>query len=99
MSQSTNPFFLANRDAISRYADFSGTSTRSQYWLFFLGANLATFLAALIGGALVGNVLSIYFILPNLSAGVRRLHDAGKSGWYLLFPIYNIILLASPTKG
>jgi hypothetical protein len=31
MSQTTNPFFLANRDAINRYTDFTATTTRQQY--------------------------------------------------------------------
>lgn len=96
MSQTTNPFFLANRDAMNRYADFSGTTTRAQYWLFFLGANGATLIATAISGPVVGNVLSIFFLIPGISAGVRRLHDVGKSGWFLLIPIFNIYLLASP---
>ena len=98
MSQTTNPFFLANRDAMNRYADCSGKTTRQQFWLFFLGANGATFIAAAIAGSVVGNVLSIFFLIPSITAGVRRLHDVGKSGWFYLVPIYNIILLASPSK-
>ncbi len=99
MAETTNPFFLANRDAMSRYADFTGTTTRQQYWLFFLGANGATFFAAAIAGSVVGNVLSIFFLIPTITAGVRRMHDVGKTGWFLLIPIYNIILLASPGKA
>jgi uncharacterized membrane protein YhaH (DUF805 family) len=99
MSQTSNQFFLANRDAIYRYADFSGTTTRAQFWWFFLGANGATFIAAAIAGSVVGNVLSIFFLIPSITAGVRRLHDVGKSGWFYLVPIYNIILLASPSKA
>ena len=99
MAETTNPFFLANRDAMNRYADFSGTTTRQQFWLFFLGANGSTFLAAAIAGSVVGNVLSIFFLIPTITAGVRRMHDVGKTGWFLLIPIYNIILLASPSKA
>jgi uncharacterized membrane protein YhaH (DUF805 family) len=47
----------------------------------------------------VGNVLSIFFLIPSITAGVRRLHDVGKSGWFYLVPIYNIVLLASPSKA
>ena len=99
MAETTNPFFLANRDAMNRYADFSGRTTRQQYWLFFLGANGATFFAAAIAGSVIGNVLSIFFLIPTITAGVRRMHDVGKSGWFILIPIYNIILLASPSKA
>jgi hypothetical protein len=38
MSQTTNPFFLANRDAINRYADFTSATTRRQYLLLSLVA-------------------------------------------------------------
>lgn len=99
MSETTNPFFLANRDAINRYADFSGTTTRAQYWLFFLGANGSIFLAAAIAGSVIGNVLSVFFLIPTITAGVRRLHDVGKSGWFILVPVYNIILLSSPSRA
>ena len=31
-------------------------------------------------------------LIPSLAVGVRRMHDVGKSGWYLLIPIYSFIL-------
>jgi|GEM_PF-6714767 len=34
-------------------------------------------------------------IVPSLAVGVRRMHDVGKSGWYLLIPLYNFILAVS----
>ena len=98
MSESPNPFFSANRDAMNRYADFTGTTTRQQYWLFFLGVNVVTLLAAEIVGSVIGNMLSIFFLIPTITAGVRRMHDVGKRGWFLLIPVYNLILLASPSK-
>lgn len=98
MNENTRAFFLANRDALNRYADFSGITTRAQFWLFFLGINLSTFIASLFAGALIGNLLSLFFLMPTISAGVRRLHHVGKSGWYLLVPVYNLILLASPGR-
>lgn len=33
------------------------------------------------------------FLLPHLSVAVRRVHDTGRSGWYLLIPIYGFILM------
>jgi len=27
----------------------------------------------------------------SIAVGVRRMHDTGKSGWFLLIPIYNFI--------
>ncbi len=44
------------------------------------------------------SLMILYFVftsLPSVAVAVRRIHDVGKSGWYLFVPIYNIILLAS----
>ena len=42
-----------------------------------------------IGFNMTGGVLSALFglavLLPSLAVSVRRLHDVGKSGWFLLF--------------
>jgi uncharacterized membrane protein YhaH (DUF805 family) len=50
-----------------------------------------------------GVLNALYFlvmIIPNLAVGVRRMHDVGKSGWFLLIPIYNLILaFTEGTKG
>jgi uncharacterized membrane protein YhaH (DUF805 family) len=44
------------------------------------------------------NALTLITLLPTVAVSIRRMHDVGKSGWFLLIPIYNIVLLASPTK-
>jgi uncharacterized membrane protein YhaH (DUF805 family) len=31
-------------------------------------------------------------LIPSIAVGVRRMHDVGKSGWFLLIPIYNLVL-------
>lgn len=39
-------------------------------------------------------------LIPGLAVSVRRMHDIDKSGWFLLIPIYNIVLLCTDgTKG
>jgi uncharacterized membrane protein YhaH (DUF805 family) len=35
-------------------------------------------------------------LVPNIAVNIRRMHDVGKSGWYMLIPIYNIVLAATP---
>jgi uncharacterized membrane protein YhaH (DUF805 family) len=85
-------------DAYRKFGDFKGRSRRSEYWyfalFFFLAIIVIVMLASLIGT--IGYVLYGVFVLasfiPSLSLGVRRMHDAGKSGWFLLIPIYSIIL-------
>jgi uncharacterized membrane protein YhaH (DUF805 family) len=92
-----------------RYADFSGRSRRKEYWMFFLLCmivNVVTNILAGIGGiaAMAGAVISIGFflgsIVPAIAVAVRRAHDTDKSGWFMLIPIYNLILAVSEgTKG
>jgi len=31
-------------------------------------------------------------LLPGIGVAIRRMHDVGKSGWFMLIPIYNLIL-------
>jgi uncharacterized membrane protein YhaH (DUF805 family) len=88
----------AVKDGFNRYADFSGTSTRAQYWYFILATNLATFVGSFMVGEMVGNLISIVSIIPTIAVAVRRMHDVGKSGWFILVPIYNLILLVTPSN-
>ncbi len=41
---------------------------------------------------LLATVYDLVVIVPGIAVGVRRMHDVGKSGWYILIPIYNLIL-------
>ena len=88
----------AVKDGFNRYADFSGISTRAQYWYFILATNLATFIGSFMVGEMVGNLISLLSIIPTIAGAVRRMHDVGKSGWFVLIPIYNLILLVTPSK-
>jgi len=38
-------------------------------------------------------------LVPSISLGVRRMHDVGKSGWFLLIPFYNLILALSDSEN
>ena len=88
----------ALKDGFNRFADFSGVSSRSQYWYFILGTTIATVIAQVAFGDFAGNLVSIITLLPTIAVAVRRMHDVGKSGWFILVPIYNIVLLVKPSK-
>ena len=89
----------ALKDGFNRFADFSGVSSRSQYWYFILGTTIATVIAQLAFGDFGGNLVSIITLLPTIAVAVRRMHDVDKSGWFILIPIYNLVLVLSPSKG
>ena len=38
-------------------------------------------------------VFAIVTLVPSLAVGIRRMHDTGHSGWFILVPIYNLILV------
>jgi len=89
----------ALKDGFNRFTDFSGVSSRSQYWYFILGTTIASVIAQVAFGDFGGNLVSIITILPTIAVAVRRMHDVGKSGWFILVPIYNLVLVLSPSKG
>ena len=43
--------------------------------------------------SLFANFYNLFVLVPTICTGVRRMHDVDKSGWCLLIPIYNLILL------
>jgi uncharacterized membrane protein YhaH (DUF805 family) len=85
-------------EAFRKFGDFKGRARRSEYWYFalflFLGLLACILIGSLLGsvGFILYGILIIASIIPSLSLGVRRMHDAGKSGWFLLIPIYGLIL-------
>lgn len=85
---------------LSNYVQFNGRARRAEYWYFFLFNFLISLalgiadLSAATGGWL-GNLYSVLVLLPSLAVGVRRMHDVGKSGWFILIPFYNLVLLCT----
>ncbi|HTH82996.1 MAG TPA: DUF805 domain-containing protein [Mucilaginibacter sp.] len=81
---------------LSNYAVFSGRARRSEYWYFVLFNLIIYIVLAVIGAALKFTILPTIYnlavVIPSIAVGVRRMHDVGKSGWFILIPIYNLIL-------
>lgn len=71
--------------------NFKGRSSRSEYWWGFLFNSLLSCVLPAI--PLVGGLLSLAMMVPGVALAVRRMHDIGKSGWYLLM---GLIPLAGP---
>lgn len=80
---------------LRKYAVFRGRACRREYWAFFLINNIVGIAAAVIDLRLKsGILLQISFIatfLPSLALAVRRLHDTGHSGRWLLIGLIPII--------
>ncbi len=82
---------------LQSYAVFSGRARRKEYWMFFLFNIIIAIVLGLIEGMLggkgiVGNIYSLVVLIPGIAVGVRRMHDTDHSGWFLLIPLYNLVL-------
>ncbi|MDO5761980.1 MAG: DUF805 domain-containing protein [Bacteroidales bacterium] len=77
------------KTCFSKYATFEGRATRSEYWWFWLLCFVCGYIP------FVGWLFSLAALIPIIAAGVRRLHDTDHCGWWLLCPIYNLVLLAT----
>ena len=64
--------------AFSNYANFNGRASRSEYWWLVL----FNFILGCI--PLVNILAGLALLIPSLALGARRLHDTGRSGWWLL---------------
>jgi uncharacterized membrane protein YhaH (DUF805 family) len=74
-----------------KYANFTGRASRSEYWWFVLFTVAVSLLLSLAGGETASGIFSLATLIPSLAVGARRLHDLGKSGWFLLLNLLPII--------
>lgn len=100
------------------YVDFSGRATRQTFWMFILFHTLITTALVVVGTfmfistgnfpTLIYGVLGLFVLgtfLPGLAISVRRLRDAGFSGWLILIGLIPylgglilLVLYCLPTK-
>lgn len=94
-------FTEAVKSGFANYVSFSGRARRSEYWYWTLFAILTSVVANIID-AVVGSapifslVVGLGLLLPGLAVSIRRLHDTGRSGWWILIaliPLIGLIVL------
>ena len=83
-----------------KYATFTGRARRAEYWYFNLFQTLLGLLIWLLLRFAPYNtvntisiIVNIFLIIPWLAVSARRLHDIGKSGWYI------VTLMVIPSIG
>jgi uncharacterized membrane protein YhaH (DUF805 family) len=87
---------------LKRYAQFEGRAQRAEYWYFVLFNLIISFVIGFVDGltgtfdpetgfGLLGVVYALAVLIPSITVGVRRLHDTGRSGWWLLIGLIPII--------
>jgi uncharacterized membrane protein YhaH (DUF805 family) len=89
-----------------KYAQFGGRARRMEYWTFTL-VNLAIWGLLFVFGIMSsggenGGLVPVLLVcwtfglaafIPMMACAVRRLHDTGKSGWWLLLIFVPVIVL------
>lgn len=84
-------FTEAIKICLRKFFDFTGRARRSEYWWFSLFISIVSAVCSFLDGLLlvavnvefVSTVASVLLFCPALAVGFRRLHDIGRSGWWL----------------
>jgi uncharacterized membrane protein YhaH (DUF805 family) len=87
---------------LKKYAEFNGRARRKEYWFFVLFNLIASFVLSVVdvlvgtynATAGIGVLTGIYALavfLPGVGVSIRRLHDTGRSGWWLLIVLVPIV--------
>ncbi|KIA80956.1 membrane protein [Chromobacterium piscinae] len=88
---------------LSKYAVFSGRARRQEYWCFALTNLIISLMLLVIQHRVLGsqsqwltNIYSLALLLPSLAVSMRRLHDIGRSGWWMwimFIPVVGVLIL------
>ncbi len=86
----------AVKSGFEHYAKFDGRASRPAYWWWILFVFLVGIAVDIIGLALHGvpvtsAIVGLALLLPNLSVSIRRLHDTGRTGWWILIGLVPLI--------
>jgi uncharacterized membrane protein YhaH (DUF805 family) len=96
---SMTPVDWAKRPILEKYADFTGRASRAEYWWYVLALVIADLVLGIIESILgirhmifyaygpLTALLLLATVVPSIAVAVRRLHDTGRSGWWVLLPI------------
>lgn len=79
-------FITAIKMFFANYFNFKGRSTRAEYWWVYLFTLIVAIVLSFFGkyGSTLSGIFSLAILIPNLALTVRRLHDTGRSGYWLL---------------
>jgi uncharacterized membrane protein YhaH (DUF805 family) len=86
---------------LHEYANFAGRARRTEFWMFVLVSFGISVVLAIIDsvvglqlGVGVGVLRGLYWLavlIPSIAVGARRLHDTGRSAWWLLLSLIPLV--------
>ncbi|WP_328999150.1 DUF805 domain-containing protein [Kribbella sp. NBC_00709] len=85
-------------DVLKKYAVFDGRARRKEYWMFVLFNVIASIILSILDKILgldfgsgsssssgwLSTIYSLAVLLPTIGVAIRRMHDTGRSGWWIL---------------
>ncbi|WP_422372491.1 DUF805 domain-containing protein [Hoeflea sp.] len=80
-----------------KYATIAGRARRSEYWWFFLFVFLCNLVLGIVDAILFGEaqvlqaLFSLAILVPAVCVGGRRMHDTGRSAWWLLLVLIPLV--------
>ncbi|MDR2210466.1 MAG: DUF805 domain-containing protein [Spirochaetaceae bacterium] len=87
---------------LKKYAVFTGRARRQEYWMFTLFHSIICLILSLLGrfipvaGTVLALVYGLAVFIPGLAVSIRRLHDTGRTGFFVLLaliPLVGVIIL------
>ena len=85
-------FQTAIRSGFQNYTNFKGRASRAEYWWWALFTVILSILLSSISDS-IGNLGSLVTLLPSIAVAIRRVHDVDRAGWFILVPMYNLVLV------
>jgi uncharacterized membrane protein YhaH (DUF805 family) len=86
---------------LREYANFAGRARRIEFWMFVLVSfGISVVLAIIdsvvglqlgVGMGVLGGLYWLAVLIPSIAVGARRLHDTGRSGWWLLLSLIPLV--------
>ncbi len=88
--------------AVRNFLDFKTRAQRKEYWFYVLFYILFAIVASMIdnffgmanpetGAGPIYMIYALVFLVPTIAVAVRRLHDTGRTGWWLLIAFLPVI--------
>ncbi|CCN34459.1 conserved hypothetical protein [Vibrio nigripulchritudo SO65] len=93
---------------LKKYSVFEGRARRKEYWMFILFNAIFTSILGLIdkilGIEFLGIIYGLALIVPGIAVNVRRLHDIGRTGWWVLIALvpfigWAVLIIFAATEG